>query len=66
MLEIIEDCCSPYYLEMMRQSAISSESWNMRYPQGRPFEDKHLKLEEEEGNLNLHIKFSLEVFVDFL
>ena len=30
---------------MMRQSAISSESWNMRYPQGRPFEDKHLKLD---------------------
>jgi len=45
MLEVIDNCCSPYYLEMMRQSAISSESWNMRYPQGRPFEDKHLKLD---------------------
>ena len=45
MLEVIDNCCSPYYLEMMRQSAISSESWNMRYPQGRSFEDKHLKLD---------------------
>ena len=45
MLEVIEDCCSPYYLEMMRQSAINSEAWNLKYPQGRPFEDKHLKLD---------------------
>ena len=45
MLEVIDNCCSPYYLEMMKQSAISSESWNMRYPQGRSFEDKHLKLD---------------------
>ena len=45
MLEVIEDCCSPYYLEMMKQSAISSSSWNMKYPTGKPFEDKHLKLD---------------------
>ena len=45
MLEVIDNCCSPYYLEMMRQSAINSEAWNLKYPQGRPFEDKHLKLD---------------------
>ena len=45
MLQIIEDCCSSHYLDMMKYSAINSSSWNMKYPQGRPFEDKHLKLD---------------------
>ena len=45
MLEVIEDCCSPYYLEMMKHAAVTSYSWNMKYPQGKPFEDKHLKLD---------------------
>lgn len=51
MLEIIEDCCSPYYLEMMKHSAATSESWNMRYPQGKSFEDKHLKLDIIDGDV---------------
>ena len=45
MLEIIEDCCSPYYLEMLKHSAISSAAWNMNYPHGKSFDDKHLKLD---------------------
>ena len=45
MLQIIEDCCSPYYLDMLKHSVVNSSSWNMKYPQGRPFEDKHLKLD---------------------
>ena len=45
MLQIIEDCCSSYYLDMMKHSVVNSSSWNMKYPQGRPFEDKHLKLD---------------------
>ena len=45
MLEVIEDCCSPYYLEMMKHAAVTSSSWNMKYPHGKSFEDKHLKLD---------------------
>ena len=45
MLQVIEDCCSPYYLEMMKLAVVSSSNWNMKYPQGQPFEDKHLKLD---------------------
>ena len=45
MLQIVEGCCSPHYLDMMKYSAINSSAWNMKYPQGRPFEDKHLKLD---------------------
>ena len=45
MLQVIEDCCSPYYLEMMKHAVVSSSSWNMKYPQGKLFEDKHLKLD---------------------
>ena len=45
MLQVIEDCCSPYYLEMMKHTVVSSSNWNMKYPQGQPFEDKHLKLD---------------------
>ena len=45
MLQVIEDCCSLYYLEMMKHAVVSSSSWNMKYPQGKPFEDKHLKLD---------------------
>lgn len=51
MLEVIEDCCSPFYLDMIKHSAISSESWNMKYPQGKPFEDKHLKLDIIDGDI---------------
>ena len=43
MLEVITDCCSKYYLEMMHHAAMSSSSWNLKYPIG--LDDKHLKLD---------------------
>ena len=42
MLEVITDCCSKTYLDMMKHAAMSSNSWNMKYPIN--LEPKHLKL----------------------
>ena len=45
MLEIIENCCSTSYLDMLKYAATNSSNWNLKYPLGMPFEDKHLKLD---------------------
>lgn len=45
MLQVIEDCCSTSYLDMLKFAAINSTNWNLKYPIGMPFEDKHLKLD---------------------
>jgi hypothetical protein len=42
MVKIIDNCCSPEYLNMLKNVAITSNSWNMNYPIDR--EDKFLKL----------------------
>ena len=43
MLEVFGNCCSKTYLDMMKHTAMSSSSWNMKYPIG--LEPKHLKLD---------------------
>ena len=43
MLEVITECCSKTYLDMIKHTAMSSNSWNMKYPIG--LEPKHLKLD---------------------
>ena len=43
MLEVIMDCCSKTYLDMMKHAALQSTSWNLKYPIG--LDDKHLKLD---------------------
>ena len=45
MLEVIENCCSISYLDMLKFAAVNSANWNLKYPIGMPFEDKHLKLD---------------------
>ena len=45
MLQIIENCCSISYLDMLKFAAMNSANWNFKYPIGMPFEDKHLKLD---------------------
>ena len=45
MLQVIENCCSSYYLDSMFYHAMQSDRWNMRYPQGKPFDEKHLKID---------------------
>ena len=44
MIKIIDNCCSPYYLDTLKNVAINSENWNLRYPGGHPVEDKFPKL----------------------
>ena len=43
MLEIIENCCSKNYLDMMKHAALSASAWNLKYPIN--LEPKHLKLD---------------------
>jgi hypothetical protein len=43
MLEVFGNCCSKTYLDMLKHTAMSSSSWNMKYPIG--LEPKHLKLD---------------------
>ncbi len=44
MLEVIENCCDTTYLDMLKYAAQESNGWNLTYPLGYSFEDKHLKL----------------------
>ena len=43
MLEVITNCCSKNYLDMMKHAAMSSSRWNLKYPIN--LEPKHLKLD---------------------
>ena len=43
MLEMIEDACTPFYLDTLKHHAMQADTWHMRYPQGSP--DKHLKMD---------------------
>ena len=45
MLEVIENCCSKQYLDMIFYAAQNSEEWHFKYPLGTKFEDKHLKMD---------------------
>ena len=45
MLQILENCCSTDYLNMLKFAAMNSSNWNLKYPIGMAFEDKHLKLD---------------------
>ena len=45
MLQVIENCCSTSYLDMLKFAAMNSANWNLKYPIGASFEDKHLKLD---------------------
>ena len=44
-VKIIDDCCSPMYLDCLKDIAISSENWNLIYPQSFSIDDKILKLD---------------------
>ena len=44
IIKIIDNCCSPTYLDLIKYIAGNSENWNMYFPGGAPIEEKHLKL----------------------
>jgi len=51
MIKIIDNCCSPAYLDMIKFVACDSENWNMYFPGEAPIEEKHLKLRIVENGL---------------
>ena len=46
MIKIIDNCCSPKYLDCLKEVATTSENWNMNFPHGEGvvIEDKFIKL----------------------
>ena len=50
-VEILDDCCSPAYLDCLKFVAFDSENWNFHFPGGAPIEEKHLKLRIIENGL---------------
>ena len=45
MIKIIDNCCSPAYLDSLKSIAMNAENWNLKYPQVAPIEDRFPKLE---------------------
>ena len=47
MVKILDNCCSPSYLDCLKGIASNSENWNLIYPAGDdfPIEKKFLKLD---------------------
>ena len=44
-IKIIDNCCSPAYLDFLKHVASNSETWNLCYPAGHEIEDRFLKLD---------------------
>ena len=42
--QIIKDCCSKSYLDMMRLQAEQSENWTFRFPMNK---EKYIPIEEK-------------------
>ena len=43
-VKIIDNCCSPKYLDCLKDIAANDGNWNMWNPEFTPFEDRFLKL----------------------
>jgi hypothetical protein len=41
---ILDNCCNSTYLDLLKNAALGSENWNLKYPAGSPIEKRHLKL----------------------
>ena len=50
-IKILDNCCSPAYLDYLKRVAFDSENWNMIYPPGNSIEDKFLKLDIIDGGV---------------
>ena len=44
-VKIIDNCCSPKYLDYLKFVASTSENWNLLYPPAFPIENRFLKLD---------------------
>ena len=48
--QIIKDCCSKSYLDMMRLQAEQSENWTFRFPMNK---EKYIPIEEKFPKMSL-------------
>ena len=44
-IKILDNCCSPAYLDCLKFIASDSDNWNLLYPPAAPIEDRFPKLE---------------------
>ena len=56
MATIVNNCCTPLFLDFIKHQVTKSTMWNFNYPMGKPFEDKHAKINVIQGN-TMHDKF---------
>ena len=52
MATIVKDCCTPLFLDFFKHQVTKSTKWNFNYPMGKPFEDKHAKIDVIQGDTN--------------
>ena len=45
VVKILDNCCSPDYLDCLKSVALDSENWSMKYPVGSPIDDRYPKLD---------------------
>ena len=56
MATIVKGCCTPLFLDFFKHQVTKSTKWNFNYPMGKPFEDKHAKIDVIQGD-TMHDKF---------
>ena len=50
MATIVKNCCTPLFLDFLKHQVCKSRKWNFNYPMGKPFEDKHAKIDIIQGD----------------
>ena len=65
MATIVNNCCSPLFLDFIKHQVTKSNKWNFNYPMGKPFEDKHAKIDVIQGDI-IHDKFLAGVTMSLL
>ena len=50
-VKIVDNCCSPAYLDFLKHVASNAENWNLLHPGGSPIDEKHLKLNIIQGGI---------------
>ena len=65
MATIVNNCCTPLFLDFIKHQVTKSTKWNFNYPMGKPFEDKHAKIDVIQGT-TIHDKFLAGVSMSLL
>jgi hypothetical protein len=65
MATIVKNCCTPLFLDFIKHQVTKSTKWNFNYPMGKPFEDKHAKIDVIQGT-TIHDDFLAGVSMSLL